>query len=146
MINVARILVGLVFVIAGAMKAWNPQAFQAAIDGYRLLPTFGTALVALYLPWLEMVAGLLLLSGRPGWRAALAIIISLTVVFLMAIAQAVVRGLDPDCGCLGSIGSSLHATIARDVLILALAVWVWRRTGQGPRPSTPIIATTQVLA
>ncbi len=110
----ARILLGAVFVYAGATKALDPAAFAAAIDAYRLLPYPLAVLVALYLPWLEIVCGLGLF-----WRrmrlGSLWVIFALCLVFTGALASAWIRNLDISCGCFGA-GATGAAALRRSLL------------------------------
>jgi uncharacterized membrane protein YphA (DoxX/SURF4 family) len=93
-----RVGLGLVFLVASIDKIQNPDQFARAIANYRLLPyefIHGTAIV---LPWIEVVAGSLLLLGV--WTRANALLASsMLLVFIFAIAQALWRHLDISCGC-----------------------------------------------
>jgi putative oxidoreductase len=93
-----RVSLGLVFIVASVDKIQNPGQFAMAIANYRLLPyefIHGTAIV---LPWIEVVAGSLLLLGI--WTRANALLASsMLLVFILAIAQALWRHLDISCGC-----------------------------------------------
>jgi hypothetical protein len=49
-------------------------------------------------------------------------------MFIVAIGQAVGRGLDIDCGCFKQSGSTVGLDLlARDVVWLAMSILVWRR-------------------
>jgi hypothetical protein len=81
-------------------KAANGVAFLAALNAYALpLPRVVLAGVAITLPWVEILCGLLIATRT---RVAPALLLSLlmTVGFCLATGQAVVRGLDISCGCL----------------------------------------------
>jgi uncharacterized membrane protein YphA (DoxX/SURF4 family) len=93
-----RVALGLVFIVASLDKIQNPEAFASTIANYRFLPYKTINGVAIVLPWLEAVAGTLLVFGV--WvRANTLIICCLLVAFSIAIAQALGRGLDISCGC-----------------------------------------------
>ena len=50
------------------------------------------------------------------------------VMFIIALGQALVRGLDIECGCFSQEGSLVGLnTLLRDLIWLAMAVFVWRR-------------------
>ena len=128
-INIAlRFVVGGVFVFAGVVKIINPAQFAGDIGNYRVLPYEWIDLLAVTLPWVEVVAGLLLIGGI--WTRASALVIALMLlVFLIAIGQAVARNLNIDCGCFGSVEGRKVGAIAlgQDVGLLAAAVWLcWR--------------------
>ncbi|HLP06827.1 MAG TPA: MauE/DoxX family redox-associated membrane protein [Opitutaceae bacterium] len=127
---ILRLALAAVFVVAAVAKIADPAAFHDAILSYRLLPAPLTAAVALWLPWLELCAGLALL--RPRHRdAALGLIFALTAVFLVALGQAAWRELDIVCGCFGRPASVRGAAyleyLGRDLALLFVTVWLLRR-------------------
>lgn len=128
----ARTGMGAIFVVAGALKAWDPQAFQVSVDSFRLLPYALTAVVALYLPWLEIVAGVVVVVGQWGARAGLAILITLTAAFMVALAVAWMRGLDPTCGCFGPGAGGVGSALLRDAVMFVVALWLMLRPGADP--------------
>ena len=97
-----RWLLGGIFIWAALGKIANPQEFLANLYDYRIpAPEFMLRLVAVGLPWLELVCGLALLIGV--WQeSTLGVILLLLVIFLLATGQAWARGLDIDCGCFGT--------------------------------------------
>ena len=95
-----RWFIGLVFIWAALGKIGNLQEFHAMLMAYRLpLPPFVGIVVAIVLPWLEMLCGLLLLANIK-CKAALAWAFVLFTVFALCTGQAWLRGLDIACGCL----------------------------------------------
>ena len=122
--SIIRIALGAVFLYAGALKAFDVRGFAGSIEAYRILPYFGTYLAASVLPWIEILSGVLLVTG---WRArtGAAVTIILNTVFILAMASAVARGLEIDCGCFrqGAKDPPLLA-IARDLLFIAMAALV----------------------
>ena len=93
-----RIVLGGIFVYAAAGKILYPADFSEAIANYQLVPVMFTNLIAIILPWVELIAGLLLLNGFRTQTGNL-IIFLLVCVFSFGAVQAVVRGLDINCGC-----------------------------------------------
>ncbi len=89
---------GLLFIYASLDKIWHPGLFAKSIANYRLLPLPLLHISAIVLPWLEMVSGIALLLNLYG-RAANIIIAGLLGIFIIAIAAAMIRGLDFNCGC-----------------------------------------------
>ena len=124
----ARIVVGLVFLLYGLDKITHPDDFARAIANYRLLPEGLVNLVAVTLPWVECVCGLLLLAGQ--WvRSAALVSAFLLGVFVVAVSITLVRGLDITCGCLNAeAGRRVGAKAARGrpVLLGAAAVLVMK--------------------
>ena len=127
-VPVIAALIGGVFIYAGALKAWDPVSFAKDIQNFRILPWPVGVRVAFYLPWLEIVCGIALLTGwmRSG---ALAILTALTVIFIAATVAAHARGIDLECGCFGSATKNLSFTwhMVIDFALLAglTIVWFW---------------------
>lgn len=122
--------VGLVFVSAGALKAWNPQGFAYAVENYQLTNWSVSIGIAFYLPWMEIVAGAAMLTGRL-YLGALALLLLITVSFLAALSSAWARGLNIECGCFQteSQPDGLGASIGIDLLILGiLLALAWNET------------------
>lgn len=110
---------GGVFTIAGISKASDPETFALAIAHYRLVPWWCAVALALYLPFLEIFAAsaLLFIQTR---RAALFILLLLSLTFTGALLFAEYRHLNIECGCfeIGQNHTSTKAAIARNCLIL----------------------------
>jgi putative oxidoreductase len=130
-----RLLVGGVFLYAGALKAVETQDFARDIRHYSIIPwSDAILLLAVYLPWLEIFAGLAVIFRRL-YLGALIAIVGMTIIFTGALTSAWVRGLDISCGCFGkekrSIRTDFPALLTRDLSILAGAALLlgseWRR-------------------
>jgi uncharacterized membrane protein YphA (DoxX/SURF4 family) len=131
---VARLVVGAVWIVAGAIKLPDPASSVQAVRAYQLLPGGMATTVGQLLPVVEVVIGLTLVLGVLTRGAAVASAI-LFVVYIAAIASVWARGISIDCGCFGGGGFDPNATakypweIARDVGLLLLSgylVWVGR--------------------
>ena len=93
-----RWILGAIFIYASIDKIEYPSAFSEAISNYRLVPDVLTNLLAIWLPWLELMTGLLLITGL--WIKGSAFILSiLSLMFSIIIGIAIFRGLDISCGC-----------------------------------------------
>lgn len=131
-----RLLLGGLFLYAGALKALDVTAFAGAVANYRILPYHWNYLVAATLPQIELLAGLLLVVNRRVRPAAL-VLGALTVVFMIVLGSVLLRGLDIDCGCFnpgGTDGTSAGAALLRDAGILVLAGVVYWGRGRMWRP------------
>jgi len=130
-----RLLVGGVFVVAGALKIPDPAAAVRAVRAYQLLPEGLVSPVAFGMPALEIAIGLALVAGLFVRTAALASAL-LLVVFIAAVSSAWARGLQIDCGCFGGGGqvaageTAYPSELLRDagLLLVALAVARWPRS------------------
>jgi len=100
-----RIVLGFVFIFAAISKATDPDMFARAISNYKLLPLFSINFLAIILPWIELCAGILLVFGI-SIKENSAILSGLLLIFIIAIAISLGRGLNIDCGCFGTVGGS----------------------------------------
>jgi putative oxidoreductase len=93
-----QIALGLFFVAAALPKLVDPPSFAHMIYNYRLVPGALVNLMALVMPWLELLAGLALILGI--WtRTSAGLVGALLLVFLVAISLNFARGNAIDCGC-----------------------------------------------
>ncbi len=122
----ARLLLGGVWLLAGALKLADPAVSVRAVRAYDLLPEAIVPTVGRGLPALEICVGLLLVIGLVT-RVAAVMSALLLVAFIIGISAAWARGLQIDCGCFGGGGLTTDATskypweIARDVGLLLLS-------------------------
>lgn len=144
-----RIALAAVFLLAAVPKLLDPVTFAKDMVNYRVsFPLIGQGyvfLVASFMPAFEMVGAFALLIPRYK-RAGSLIVGSLLLLFIVLIAQAVIRGLNIDCGCFGR--SAVALTLAEEVgyskilenafwLILAAFVFV-RSHPQRALPARPL--------
>lgn len=94
----ARLIVGIVFLYAAVGKIADPHTFSKEIANYNLMIDSGVNLIALILPWMELVLAVFLIAGiRQRTSAILSAVLML--VFIVAVAGAMIQGLDINCGC-----------------------------------------------
>jgi uncharacterized membrane protein YphA (DoxX/SURF4 family) len=113
------ILLGGIFLFAGSTSIRSPANFADSVAGYQLLSAPVINLVALTLPPFELLIGILLLLG---WfrRAVTLAALMLSILFAVALASALARGLTIDCGCFGHGPPSrlgMWMALGRDVLM-----------------------------
>lgn len=127
------LVVGGVFVYASLSKISDPQAFAKIVYHYQVVgpsASLGFApanLVAVALPWVELIAGVLLITGL--WRREAAVVTAVMLaVFVAAVASTLARGIDiQNCGCFSLDASGRAAgwkLIAGDLALLAAALVV----------------------
>jgi len=155
----ARLVVGAVWIWAGAIKLPDPAQSVQAVRAYQLLPSAVVPTVGQLLPVVEVVIGLCLVVGVLT-RGAGVLSAVLLVAFVVGISSVWARGIEIDCGCFGGGGTRVGASsaypweIARDVGLLLLSLYVvWLRRSRlalenvlFARPATtptPITTTTE---
>ena len=87
--------------------------------------------LAIWLPWLELLAGLSLIIGVWTKGGALVILI-LSAAFAIALGSALFRGLDITCGCFhtsATTRSSGWITIAQDLGLLIMGLYILQNDG-----------------
>jgi uncharacterized membrane protein YphA (DoxX/SURF4 family) len=124
---VGRVVLGGVFVWAGASKVGDLAGSVRGVHAYQVFPYDVSVVVGSTLPFVEIVVGLLLVVGL-ATRLSAAVTAALLAAFTAGIAAAWARGLAIDCGCFGG-GGELAAgqtpqygvEITRDVVLLGVA-------------------------
>ena len=129
----ARIVLAVVFAVAGWPKLTDPDGTVRSVRAFRLLPESVAPAFGYALPAVELaLAGLLLLGLAT--RVAAAAVAALLVMFMVGIAAAGARGLSIDCGCFGATGAAVTDPVRgyvldllRDAGLLLLAGWLVAR-------------------
>jgi len=121
---VLRVVLAGILLYACADKIIHPQAFAGIVRDYKLLPEPLVGVVALWLPWLELVLGVCLYTGLLA-EGALALTTGMFTCFWFALIVNYFRGVNVNCGCFSSTAEEsapMLFYIGRDALLLALAV------------------------
>ena len=129
LVLICRIFLGFLFIYASLEKILQPEEFAKQVGYYKALPFGLENLLAIVLPWTELIVGICLLAGLLVDGATLLSII-MNLVFILAISQAMLRGIDITCGCFKVSADSeklgLH-TIIRDIIFLIMSFVVLNR-------------------
>ena len=129
---VFRLILGVTFIYASIGKIVDPAQFSSAIHNFGVTPLYIENIIALYLPWLELIIGLGLILGI-FYRASLNIIIVLLVLFTLLILQAYLLGKSIDCGCFvhemtlekkSEVRAHMLKRIVEDIILLAMAAFL----------------------
>ncbi|MFZ5981219.1 MAG: MauE/DoxX family redox-associated membrane protein [Candidatus Zixiibacteriota bacterium] len=118
----SRLFIGIVFIYASFYKIIEPATFARSIWYYHLIPGNLINLVALIIPWLELLCGLALIFGIY-YRGAVVWVNILTVVFVVALYTTIYRGLSIECGCFKASGAA--ASKAWQSLVFDLVLMVF---------------------
>lgn len=131
-------LLGAVFAAAAGPKILHPHDFAVAIYRYQMVPHHLINVLAVFLPWLEIICAAALFF-RPRWRrGALLLVLLMLVVFTTAISINLYRGIDIACGCFSVNAAKGHLgwlSLLRNTLLMALAVYAFRRGAARPDSS-----------
>jgi hypothetical protein len=124
-------ILAIVFLWAGISKALDPTAFRESILGFKLIGGGPATAAAYYIPWLEIICAMALLS--PSTRiGGLWLVSGLLFTFTGALIITCARGIDPGCGCFGATSATgCIIPIARNLVLIGLAVsstWCYMRS------------------
>ncbi len=152
---VLRLLLGGYFIWASLDKVADPAAFAKVVYQWQVIGPWPANVLAVTLPWVELLAGALLILGI--WRREAALVIALLLVmFLVAAGTVVARGIDVEnCGCtsLAKTESSEGAwppawtkgvgwyLITRDLLMLGAALLLATAVPAAAMPAAAMPAT-----
>ena len=124
--TVFRLGLGGMFLYSAWSKIQDPGMFQTMVDNYRMLPAGVTALFAVTMSTAELLVGVMFLFTKWTREAAFATAIMLTM-FIVALGQAQVRGLDISCGCFSKSEEMPRAVLfalIRDALLAVPTFWL----------------------
>ena len=145
-----RLGLGGFFVYASLDKIWDPAAFAKIVYQWQVVGPVASNLAAVTLPWIELLAGLLLVGGV--WKRESALVVALLlVVFLVAAASVMARGIDiENCGCVSVAKAAAPSAwppawtkgvgwflVTRNLVLLGAALALAFVTPARPSPAVP---------
>src|SRR5829696_3518040 len=143
---VARLILALVFLVAGVTKLADRAGSRQAITDFGL-PAQLAALLGILLPLAELAVAAALLPASTAWWGALGAL-ALLLAFIAGIGVNLARGRKPDCHCFGQLHSAPAgwATLLRNGVLAAVASFIlWQgREGAGPSAVRWIAALSSV--
>ena len=130
-----RVFLGIIFIYASIDKIIDPLKFSDAIDNYHITPVEMNNIAALVVPWIELVAGVFLILGIYV-RGSSTIIILLLIWFIFILSQALVRGINVNCGCFNlteqvndvNLRADMIKRIIEDVVFILIAFFVRKKS------------------
>jgi hypothetical protein len=130
-----RVVFGALFLAAAWPKFMDPYGFATLVAQYQMLPAFTVNLFSVWLPALEITLGLALIL-LPYEKESSALLGLLLAMFILALTQALYRGLGIACGCFDLAGATdageTWFALIRDIVLVAPAAWMWRRAETRP--------------
>jgi peroxiredoxin/uncharacterized membrane protein YphA (DoxX/SURF4 family) len=132
---VARLLLILVFVVAGVAKLADREGSRQTITDFGA-PSALAAPLGLLLPLAELVVAGALIPSATAWWGALGAL-ALLLLFVAGISFNLARGHKPDCRCFGQIHSAPVGwkTLLRNGVLAAIAGFVVWQGYDGAGPS-----------
>ena len=132
---IARLLLALVFVVAGVAKLADRQGSRQAMSDFGM-PAALAAPFGLLLPLSELAVAAALVPASTAWWGAIGAL-TLLVLFVAGIGINLARGRKPECHCFGQLHSAPAgpSTLARNGVLAAVAafvVWQGYNGGVGP--------------
>lgn len=127
---VFRLILGGVFIWAGIIKITNPLGFAQDIANYQVLPQSLSFFLALFLPWIEVICGVFIITGL-FLRSSSFFLSCILAGFLVLIIVTLIRGLDVECGCFGSLSRQVdYKLLLTDCafLFFSLNIFFYRKS------------------
>ena len=127
---VCRIGLGALFIYSALAKISDPDEFAYSVSRYDLLPSFAVGIFSLTMPMLELLVGLSMLFTK--WlRESALLVTGMMVMFIVALVQALARGVEISCGCFGvpEVGGreEILMALVRDLVLIVPAFWLMFR-------------------
>jgi len=122
---ILRLYIAGLFIYAGMVKINYTAEFAETIASYRMVPHWGVNAMAVALPWIELISGILLLCGIRV-RSAIVVVGGLLVMFTAGLAFNLIWKAPIDCGCFHTLGDTISwKTLVRDLVWIVMAVHVY---------------------
>jgi uncharacterized membrane protein YphA (DoxX/SURF4 family) len=125
-----RIIIGAIFIYASFDKIVHPDRVAEIIMDYEILPWGLINISAIWLPFLELLVGVLVIGGI--WvRSCSFLLMGLCVLFIGGISYSLVRSISLHCGCFSTSSSGATRTwgsLWQEGLLLLGCVWLWVMT------------------
>src|SRR5215208_4599491 len=131
---IARLLLALVFFVAGASKLADRKGSRQAMIDFGVPAAVATPL-GVFLPLSELTVVAALVPASAAWWGALGALM-LLLVFVAGISLNLARGRKPDCRCFGQLHSTpvgAKTLLRNGALAIAAGFLVWQgEDGAGP--------------
>lgn len=120
-----RLYIAWIFVDAGMYKINYSAEFAESIASYRMVPYWGVNLMAVTLPWIELICGICMALGIRVKTMSL-ITAFLMLVFIIGVTVNLLRDSPISCGCFSTVGDTISVmTLLRDLIWLAMCLHIY---------------------
>ena len=146
LITALRLMLGTLFILSGGEKLLDLKYLALVIAEYQILPSFLIPAVALLVSICELLCGIMLLLDLFS-RISSSVMLCMMAIFIAAITNNFMRGLNHDCGCFEFLSQWYGmkeeigiVSIVRDILFLILLLPIallgsnripWKKHQQG---------------
>ena len=121
---VLRFYIRGLFIYASMYKINYTAEFAETIASYQIVPYMAVNIMAVVLPWIELICGVLLIAGIRA-RAAVVFIGLMMTMFTLAIFINLMRGASISCGCFHTMGEKISwSTLMRDIIWSIMTVHI----------------------
>jgi putative oxidoreductase len=120
-----RVYIAWIFLQAGLGKIPDPAVFAENVADYRIIPFLAINLVALVLPWMELICAFYLFFGLRT-KATAAIISGLLFLFTLFVIINIFRGVSMNCGCFDNVGEPIGwAKVTQNTIWLLMTIQIF---------------------
>ncbi len=127
LVLVIRLVVGITMIYASLYKVIDPGSFARSIWYYHMVPGSLINLMAIVLPWVELICGVFMIIGVY-YRGAVFLINLMMVMFILALSSAIARGINIDCGCFKAAEASSESAwqaLYFDLVMFPFTLWLF---------------------
>ncbi len=122
---ILRLYIGGLFVFASLYKINHAVEFAESIANYQLVPYWAVNFLAVTMPWLELICGLMLIIGFRA-KSVTVMIGGMMIMFTVALVINVIWETPIGCGCFSTSGDLIGwHTVLRDVIWLAMITHIY---------------------
>ena len=127
--RVLRLIIGGIFVYASLDKIVRPDRLAEIIMNYQILPFDMVNISAIWLPYLELLVGVFVIT-RVWLRACSLLLIGLSFLYISAILSALTRHIPLVCGCFSVSSQSFKTwgSLWQEFLLLLGCILLWATT------------------